>query len=146
MSKDQPNKPKAIICDIDGTLALLQGRVPYDPTTGEDLLNYPIANILEVYDNQTLYDVSLLLITGREEKYREQTENWLKQHGITHYKFLYMRKNNDFRKDYKVKKEVYEKYIKKTYDILFVLEDRDQVVKMWRDEGLICLQVAYGNF
>lgn len=138
--------PKAIICDIDGTLALLQDRVPHDPTTGEDLLNYPVANILEVYDNQKVFPVSVILITGREEKYRKTTEDWLKKNGITNYKALYLRQTGDRRKDFVVKKEIYEKHMKGKYDVLFVLEDRDQVVKMWREVGLTCLQVAYGDF
>ena len=139
-------RSKVIICDIDGTLALLGDRDRYDPTTGEDTLNYPIANILQVYDNQTVLPVDLILITGREDSYRDYTEKWLHKYGITNYKALYMRKTGDFRKDFVVKKELYEKYIKSTYEVLFILEDRDQVVKMWREEGLTCLQVAYGNF
>jgi hypothetical protein len=140
------NKQKAIICDIDGTLALLGERDPYDPTSGEDMLNDPIAHILQVYDNQTVLPVKLILLTGREDRYKKYTEQWLHKHGITHYTELYMRKTGDFRKDYIIKKELYERHIKEIYDVLFVLDDRDQVVKMWRDEGLTCLQVAYGNF
>ncbi len=140
------NLPKVIICDIDGTLALLGERNPFDPTTGEDLLNNPIANILEVYDNQAVLPVSLILLTGRDEKYRQHTIDWLTKYGITHYKALYMRKIADRRKDYVIKKEIYEQEIKGKYDVLFVLEDRDQVVKMWRELGLTCLQVAYGDF
>lgn len=140
------NLPKVVICDIDGTLALLGDRNKYDPTTGLDTLNDPIANILQVYDNQSVFPVELILVTGREEKYKEFTENWLHQNGITNYKKLFMRKKGDFRKDFVVKKEIYEKYIKGKFEVLFVLEDRDQVVQMWRDEGLTCLQVAYGNF
>ena len=138
--------PKAILCDIDGTLALLGDRNHYDPTTGEDLLNYPIANILQVYDNQTLFEVSLILITGREDKYREHTVDWLRRNQIVHYQELLMRRTNDFRKDYVIKKELYSKDIKGKFDVLFALEDRDQVVKMWRDLGITCLQVAYGTF
>ncbi len=138
--------PKAILCDIDGTLALLGNRDRYDPTTGEDLLNHPIANILKVYDNQNLFPIDLVLISGREDKYRDITQKWLQKHGITHYKNLYMRKTGDFRKDYIIKKELFDLYIKGKYDVLFVLDDRDQVVKMWREIGLTCLQVAYGNF
>ena len=140
------NRPKAILCDIDGTLALLGERNRFDPTTGEDLLNYPIAHILKVYDNQTVLPVKLILITGREDKFRSVTEAWLQKNEITHHTHLYMRKTGDYRKDYVVKKELYENYIKETYEVLFVLEDRDRVVKMWRNEGLTCLQVAYGNF
>lgn len=140
------NLPKAIICDIDGTLALLGNRNKFDPTSGEDMLNYPIANILKVYGNQKVFKVDLILLTGREDKYGEFTVNWLRKNGINHYKELYMRSTGDFRKDYIIKKEIYEKEIKPKYEVLFVLEDRDQAVKMWREEGLTCLQVAPGNF
>ena len=141
-------KKKAIICDLDGTLALLNGRDPFDPSTAHnDLLNEPVANIIKVYNNQTLFAIDLFLITGRYDMYRPQTIKWLEKHGITHYKALYMRNTGDNRKDTVVKRELYEKYIKNDYDVLFVLEDRDQVVHMWRKElGLTCLQVEYGDF
>lgn len=141
-------RPTAIICDLDGTLALLGNRSPYDASSCEnDTLNYPIANILEVYAHQTLHDIKLILVSGREEKYRKPTEAWLKKHNITHYEALYMRQTGDKRKDTIIKKELYKKHIEGAYEILFVLDDRDQVVNMWRqDLGLTCLQVAYGNF
>jgi hypothetical protein len=85
-------------------------------------------------------------VTGRYDTYRKQTEEWLKKYAIN-YEKLIMRKAGDKRKDSIIKKELYEKNIKDHYDVVFVLEDRDQVVKMWREElGLTCLQVAYGNF
>lgn len=63
------------------------------------------------------------------------------------YEALYIRKAKDFRKDAIIKRELYEAHIKGRYDVLMVLDDRDQVVKMWRQElGLPCLQVDYGNF
>ena len=57
-----------------------------------------------------------------------------------------MRSKGDHRSDTEVKKEIYDKYIKDKYNILCVFEDRDKVVKMWRDEGLLCNQVYYGDF
>ncbi len=141
-------KKKAIICDLDGTLAIIKHRTPYDASTAmRDILNEPVANILSVYDNQTLFDIDLILLTGRYDTYRPQTEEWLKKHGITNYKELYMRPSKDKRQDVMYKKEIYEKHIEPIYDVLFVLEDRDQVVRMWRrDLGLTCLQVEYGDF
>ena len=53
---------------------------------------------------------------------------------------------DDSRKDSIVKQEIYEMCIKDKYNVLFVLDDRDQVVNMWREQGLKCLQVAEGNF
>jgi hypothetical protein len=57
-----------------------------------------------------------------------------------------MRKLNDNRPDDIIKKELYDQYIKGKYFVKFVLDDRDSVVRMWRNEGLLCLQVYYGNF
>lgn len=139
-------KNNAIICDLDGTLALLGERSPYDASRAlEDSLNFPVSNILEVYTHQNLYSVDVILISGREDKHRSQTEEWLKKHQIV-YKQLFLRPTGDRRPDTVVKKEIYEREIKDKYDVLFVLEDRDKVVRMWRDEGLACLQVAYGDF
>ena len=59
---------------------------------------------------------------------------------------LHMRKTGDSRKDCIVKKEIFDAEIKDKYYIEFILDDRDQVVKMWRSMGLTCLQVADGNF
>jgi hypothetical protein len=138
---------KAIICDLDGTLALLGKRSPHDASTAiEDALNDPVANVIEVYAHQTKFPIDLILLSGRREKYRKVTEEWLKKHAITHYKALYLRPEDDFRKDFVVKREIYERQIKNKYDVVFVLEDRDQVVRMWRDIGLACFQVNYGNF
>lgn len=137
---------KAIICDLDGTLALLGGRDPFNPKTiADDQVNAAIANILEVYSHQTLFELQIIFITGRFEKYRQETDVWLHKHGISNYQ-LFMRKDADFRKDIVYKKEIYEKQISGKFEVLFVLEDRDQTVKMWRELGLTCLQVAYGAF
>jgi hypothetical protein len=57
-----------------------------------------------------------------------------------------MRKSGDYRKDYEVKKEIYETYIKDKFNVLCVLDDRQSVVDMWRSLGLTCLQVNYGDF
>lgn len=139
-------KKKTIICDLDGTLALIEHRSPYNASTADqDTLNHPIANILKVYSNQTEFPIDIILLSGRYEKYRPQTIAWLKEHGIR-FSELYLRLDSDNRKDTVYKKEIYEQYIKDEYDVLFVLEDRNQVVEMWRAEGLTCLQVAPGDF
>lgn len=140
-------KQKAIICDLDGTLCLFEKenkelphyRNPYDAgTCKNDLLNPVVNKILS-------YSKNILLVSGREDKYRDQTEEWLNKYGII-YEELYMRKSGDFRKDSIVKNEIYIDFIKDNWDIEFVLDDRDQVCKMWRGLGLVCLQVAEGNF
>lgn len=139
--------PKAIICDLDGTLALIDHRSAYDASAAmDDILNLPVANVVRVYANQKDIPVALFLVSGRDDRYRDVTERWLAKHGITHYAGLYMRRSGDRRKDSIVKREIYERHIKDNYDVIFVLDDRDQVVRMWRSLGLTCFQVAYGDF
>lgn len=130
--------PWAVICDIDGTLALHNGRNPYDCSTCEnDLLNKSVAAAIAPF--------SVILVSGREEKWREKTELWLLSHAIK-FEELYMRPTDDFRKDWVVKKELFESQIKPFYNIVSVFDDRNRVVDMWRSLGLTCLQVANGDF
>ena len=42
--------------------------------------------------------------------------------------------------------ELYEQHVKDHYDVLCVFDDRNQVVDMWREIGLKCLQVQPGDF
>ena len=60
---------------------------------------------------------------------------------------LLMRKDGDNRPDQIVKRELYERHVQGLYEIEGVLDDRDRVVAMWRNDlGLTCLQVAPGAF
>jgi hypothetical protein len=57
-----------------------------------------------------------------------------------------MRDEGDHRSDEVVKKEIYENYIAPWWDVVCVFEDRNRVVKMWRDIGLLVAQVWDGDF
>ena len=58
-----------------------------------------------------------------------------------------MRQEGDYRPDYEVKLEIYENYIVPLgYHIDFALDDRNQIVDMWRSIGIKTLQVEPGNF
>lgn len=142
--KQDESLPPAIIVDLDGTLALLNGRHPFDASTcDEDLVNEPIRQIVETY--HTL-GTKVILLSGRQDAHEEPTRRWLAKHEIP-FDALYMRKAKDQRKDAIIKKELYEANIKEQYFIRFVLDDRNQVVDLWRQElGLPCLQVYYGDF
>ena len=135
---------KAILCDLDGTLALLNGRNPFDASTcAADLLNEPVANVLRNY-KQLGY--AIILLSGREDVYREPTLRFLEQHGIV-YDTLLMRAASDNRKDAIIKREIFDREIAGKYFIEFILDDRNQVVNMWRDDlKLPCFQVYYGDF
>ena len=136
--------PKAVICDLDGTLSLLNGRDPYNAATCDnDLLNTPVASVLQIAKAQ---GYKVILLSGREDKYREPTLRFLAKHHIG-YDLLLMRTTNDFRKDNIIKRELFEQEIQGKYFINFLLDDRNQVVDMWRkDLHLPCFQVNYGDF
>jgi predicted kinase len=136
--------PHAILCDLDGTLAILHDRSPFECKRCEtDLLNIPVAEIVKTYHEK---GVKIILMSGREDNSRSQTMNWLFYNKIP-YNALYMRTTGDMRKDAVVKKELFEAHVKDQFYIQFVLDDRNQVVDLWRLElGLPCLQVNYGDF
>ena len=136
--------PKAVICDLDGTLSLLNGRDPYDASSADEaLLNVPVARVLQMAKAQ---GYKVILLSGREQLYREPTEHFLSKHQIA-YDLLLMRTTNDYRKDNIIKKELFQQEIVGKYFIEFLLDDRNQVVDMWRkDLQLPCFQVNYGDF
>lgn len=135
--------PDAIICDLDGTLALMNGRNPYDAAQCEnDLLNEPIADIV---NSCYVSGTTIILVSGRGVQHKPHTARWLAQKGVD-YHFLFMRAEGDSRKDAIVKQEIYENHIAKQYNIKFVIDDRAQVVAFWRSMGLTCLQVADGDY
>ncbi|ATA80652.1 AAA family ATPase [Capnocytophaga sputigena] len=138
------NLPKAVICDLDGTLSLLNGRDPYNAATCDnDLLNEPVAAALKMAKQQ---GYQVILLSGREDKFREPTVRFLDKHQIG-YDLLLMRTSNDFRKDNIIKRELFEGEIQGKYFVEFLLDDRNQVVDMWRkDLHLPCFQVNYGDF
>lgn len=136
--------PPAIVCDLDGTLCIMNGRNPFDASSCEsDLLNEPVADIVNNYHEK---GEKIILLSGRTDKYIEETKRWLSKYQIP-YDMLLMRKHGDSRKDAIIKKEIIDHHLWGKYYIRFVLDDRNQVVDMWRQEiGVACLQVNYGDF
>ena len=135
---------RAIICDIDGTLANLGDRSPYDfANVDRDELKHATAETVRVFARAGF---AILLFSGRNDSAREMTIAWLAANDVP-FDELVMRRTGDRRKDSTVKREMYERTAPGAYEVLLVLDDRDQVVEMWREElGLPCFQVDYGNF
>ena len=132
-----------IICDIDGTLAHMNNkRGPFDwKEVYKDDLDEIIAERLR---RHKMLGEKVYIVTGRDESCRKETEEWLALHDIPYEKLL-MRKANDFRKDNVIKKEIYDTHIKDQFNVEFVYDDRDQVVKMWRELGIKVFQVEIGR-
>ncbi len=86
-------------------------------------------------------------VSGRDEVCRQQTETWLLRHQVgLATDPLFMRPHKDNRPDHEVKAEIYKRDIEPHWDVAYVLDDRNQVVAMWRELGLTVLQVADGDF
>ena len=147
------DKRAAVIFDIDGTLALIDHRrhhVETKPTDwkafyasmADDEPNIPVINTL-------LGLIRLgyvgLLCSGRPEDYREVTETWLERHFVS-YEKLYMRPSGDFRSDVDIKREMLAQIREEGFKPVLACDDRDRLVAMWREEGLVCLQAAPGDF
>jgi predicted kinase len=137
-----PKLPSCVWCDCDGTLALFGKENPYDRDFSKDFVNESVKGVLNRYSE---YGAEIIIVSGRNGKYKKITEDWLKNNGIP-YNSIFMREEGDSRKDFIIKKEIYEREIKGKYNVLFCLDDRNQVVDMLRNEGLSVFQVADGNF
>lgn len=140
--------PNTILCDLDGTISLFGPgtsnlRNPYDASTADkDDLNPAVAACLFAMIAQ---DYEVIFLSGREDQYRPQTETFLAKHDLNGFP-LFMRKTGDSRKDCIVKRELFDAHIRDQYNVIFILDDRDQVVNFWRSIGLAVFQVAPGAF
>jgi hypothetical protein len=124
--------PTAVIVDIDGTLALRNDRDPYDfEKCRDDTVNEAVHFLLECAHPETV----IVLVSGREDKWRSHTIEWLTWHGIT-YDALLMRKTGDGREDSIIKREIYEAEIEKRFRVIFVVDDRLRTCRMWHSIGL----------
>ena len=131
------------MCDVDGTIAIKGDRSPYDESkVYEDEIDTAVYNVLKVFGRD---EYPIIILSGRKDSCRGSTENWLEKYNIQ-YKELYMRKIHDNRQDSIVKREIFEAHIQNKYNVLVCLDDRNQVVDLWRSIGIPCFQVWYGNF
>lgn len=131
----------AIICDLDGTLALYEAKSKqdhYERDFENDIVNEHVRNLIKYADKDVI-----IFTSGRKEQFREQTENFLKKAGFEYGQdyILFMRKQDDNRPDYIVKKEMYVDFIKDYFNVVFVVDDRPQVVRLWRSLGLFVFDV-----
>jgi predicted kinase len=139
-----PKLIDCVICDLDGTLSLMHGnRTPYEAAKCiSDKLNVPVGRMLTDYRQ---LGVKILLFSGRSDAGLESTKQWLVNNGVI-YDELVMREDGDFRNDGIIKEEMFNAHVKDKYNVRFVLDDRDMVVKKWRSMGLLTLQVFEGDF
>lgn len=141
--------PSAVIVDVDGTLALMGDRSPFDwDRVKEDTPNQAVIDLVQTLHSKGM---KIVICTGRDGVCVAHTKCWLLDHNVPFDDF-YMREEGNDEPDEKLKERFLEKgqerrfSILEKYNVQFVLDDRDKVVRMWRRKGLVCLQVAEGRF
>lgn len=143
-----------VVFDIDGTLANIEHRLDYvrskpknwkafDAGIPNDKVNEPVAAVLV---NMADAGHDIVLASGRNERSRQATVDWLYDNELDCYQKLYMRKADDFRSDDIVKQEILDQIIAdygRKPDMVF--DDRPRVVRMWRDNGIFVFNVYQGE-
>jgi predicted kinase len=131
--------PEIVCADLDGTLSLFDRtkKNPYNRDFEHDELNQAVASIIS--------HETVVLLSGRDEKFRKQTQEFLDKNNIF-YLSLFMRKSGDKRSDVLVKQEIFDNEIRGKYNVKWIADDRQKIVDMWRSMGLTCFQVAPGDF
>lgn len=140
------NEQPCIIVDLDGTIADCSHRLHYVQDGNRDWPAFfdnipgdsPILPLIDLV--KTYYqagETSVLLVSGRPDSHKSHTEEWLAKHDVP-YNFLHMRKAGDNRQDAIIKKEILD-VIQDDYTVLFTVDDRPQVIRMWRENGVLCL-------
>lgn len=139
----EPNTtlPQAVIFDIDGTLAHMNNRGPFDwKKVGTDSVDYIVRTMLYGFES---YGYKIVLMSGRDEICRDETLGWCSDNHIQ-CDSLCMRPYRDYRKDAIVKEELFYTYVAPYYNVKAVVDDRPQVVRMWYDIG-IAKVICVGN-
>lgn len=136
------SKPLAVIFDIDGTLASMEGqRGPFEwDKVDVDCARHLIVNMLIGYQMQ---GYKIVLLSGRDSVCRELTEYWLEREGIENYE-LYMRPEGSFEKDTKIKESLFWEHVAPHYNVRGVVDDRPSVVRLWHELGINSV-VCVGN-
>jgi predicted kinase len=139
-----PELPPVVLVDIDGTVALMAGRSPFEwHRVGEDA---PNPAVIAAVRAMHAAGHAIVFCSGRDEVCRAETEAWLELFVDVPYEGLFMRPEGDSRKDSIVKREIFDSEIRDRWRVVGVFDDRQQVVRMWRALGLTVFQVAEGDF
>lgn len=148
---------KTVIFDLDGTLALIDKRrakaaLPNGKMNWKTFfapeniqLDEPNWPVIESFKALQKAGHIVGIFSGRDDISKTETKDWLASFGIQP-DFLRMRRNGSFVPDDKLKKLWLDDLIKDGHEVMCVFDDRDKVVKMWRENGIACFQVNYGNF
>lgn len=142
---NDPDLPPVTIVDVDGTLANMSPhRGPFDwKKVGLDTPNAPVVSMVR---GMLEAGRQVKVFSGRSDACREETQQWLDEHVAPGLE-LHMRSASDNRPDHLVKLDLFNAVIRDQHHVECVIDDRDQVVDLWRRKLQVpTFQVADGDF
>jgi len=150
MTEDPTVPWRLVTVDVDGTLTNCDHRRPlvsngrkdwkqFHALAGEDTPNH---QIIDIVNGLYLLGWTIYLTTARPADSRAMTESWMLHYKVDYHK-MFMRHRWDNGPDHLVKFAMLQSFPKKP-DL--AIDDRNTVVQMWRNHGILTLQVAEGDF
>lgn len=150
MPKD--TRPKAVVFDIDGTLADYTHRAEHLVPPNRDMAVYfskmgddppitaVVALLIEAYGN----GYKVVLVTGRPEQYYKTTFRWLTSQNIP-FDALFLRPRDDWRPGVDVRRDIYKTSIEPHYNVLYAADDNPKMITLWQELGVKSLMVGNGK-
>jgi adenylate kinase family enzyme len=146
-------KDLAVICDLDGTLCNIDHRLHFVKREGKKDWKSFFEGLVDDRPNKwcsrLIEDLAqrqvIVFASGRPDTYYSDTHEWLDAEGFPT-NHLYMRCRGDHRADYVAKEIILDFEILTRFKPLFFIDDRKQVVDLWRRRGFVCLACAEGEF
>lgn len=147
---------KIVIFDLDGTLAIINKRkdlamtndkfdwdVFFDPSNiSLDVPNKPVIKMAQLFAEDGF---TVVIFSGRSNKTEKTTRSWLSHNRVPFHKLVMRDNKRHFMADNELKKQFLDEHVN-IDDVFLVVDDRQQVVDMWRKNGLTVFQVAEGDF
>ncbi len=154
---------KAIIIDIDGTIADLAHRRHHVSGTSKNWTKFfdemgddlPFQTVIDTITAilQVRMDVTAFICTGRPDDYRQATADWLAQYAPVLWNevlrgegAMLMRPADERKSDIAVKRDMLQNIEAQDFEVIATFDDRQGVVDMWRSNGITCFQTAPGDW
>lgn len=147
-----PEKQDCVICDIDGTIAQMHNRKPFEwEKVGQDL---PRKFVINMVMNSAMFThgEEIIFLSGRDSVCRKETEGWLNKHVFEMSDWshdLFMRAEGDCRKDTVIKEELFWEHIAPNYNVVAAVDDRPCMVRLWHElqiPNVICVADPWKEF
>lgn len=147
-------KRPAWIFDVDGTLVdvdpILDILLGQDRASESFKKNYDAFHKASINCNphkdvvdmvwEVCDTLDIIIVTARKEKYRGLTSKWLKMHNVPH-DALFMRKDDDHREDYEVKKDILD-HINEYWEVKHAVDDNPSIIKLWEENGISTTKIG----